>query len=368
MTATDSRILFFADAPSIHTQRWVAEMAARGHDCVVVTRRQAVVPGASQVIEVQPGLDALGWWTALPAVRRLARSLAPRWVHGHYVTSYGLWAAASGVAPVVLTAWGSDILVTPRQSRVMRALVGWTLRRAALITADSQDMLSAIATYRPQARLEEILWGADTDHFVPSAKPPEGFTVVSLRSWEPNYHIDVLIKAFARAVRARPGAGWRLCLLGGGPQAEGLKALVAGLAIAAPVDFVGRVNDAEMVQAMQGASVSVSVPRSDATSVSLLESLACGLPVVVSDLPANRQWVGQDNGWIVPAGDVEALAHALVAALDDPARRQRMAQANRALAAVRASRRVQMDRMAALYQTLPVSRSGVMGAKPWRNR
>lgn len=351
------RVLYFADAASVHTRRWVAAAVERGARAVVVTRNPGEVPGADEVITLRPGSDKLSWFAALPEVRRVSRELMQRFqptlVHGHYVTSYGLWAAACGLKlPKVLTAWGSDILVTPRESRLMRAVVGWSLHHADLITADSMDMLDEIGRYHPGAPCHQILWGADTDRFVPG-EPAPGFQVLSLRSWEPNYNIDVLIKAFARLVQQRPEAQARLCLLGGGPQAAELQALAQQLRVHDQVDFVGRVGDQAMVDALQRSRVSVSVPSSDATSVSVLESMACGLPIIASDLPANRQWItpGQ-GGWLVPARDESALVQALITAHDQAEVRQSMGQCNRARIERDASRRGQMDAMWRLYQGL----------------
>lgn len=351
-----ARILFFADAASVHTRRWVAAAVERGAEAVVVTRQPAEVPGAREVIALAPGGDKLRWFTALPQVRQVARELAARFaptlVHGHYVTSYGLWAAACGLhVPKVLTAWGSDILVTPRESRLMRQVVGWSLRRADLITADSMDTLDEIATYHPQAASHQILWGADTDKFVPG-EPAEGFDVVSLRSWEPNYNIDVVLEAFAQLVAQRPQAGARLHLLGGGAQEALLRQRAHTLGLSAQVHWHGRVGDAEMVRAIQRSRVSISVPTSDATSVSVLESMACGLPIIASDLPANRQWLDDAGGWVVPVRDAQAIAHALVQACDHPAQAAQMGLHNRDRIERDASRRGQMDAMWRLYQKL----------------
>ncbi|HWH73668.1 MAG TPA: glycosyltransferase [Methylibium sp.] len=350
------RILFFADASSIHTQRWVREIAARGFDCVVATRRPAEVPGARDVIAIRPGADAAGWFLALPEVTRVARRVAPQWVHGHYVTSYGLWAAASGLGrqvPVVLTAWGSDLLLTPREpgwrGGVMAALVGWSLRRAALVTADSQDVLAEVARYRTKARCEEVLWGADTERFKPGS-PATGFEIASLRSWEPNYNIGTVLEAFARLREQRPQAGAVLHLLGGGPDEAALRAQADALGLGDSARFLGRVGDAAMVATLQRSRVSLSVPSSDATSVAMLESLACGLPVIASDLPANRAWI--DPEWRVPPRDAAALATALVRLHDDPAAAQALGRRNRELALRRASRHAQMERMALLYDAL----------------
>ncbi len=351
-----ARILFFADADSVHTRRWVAAAVERGAEAVVITRRPAEVPGAREVIAIAPGGDKLTWFKALPQVRRVSKEVAKRFkptlVHGHYVTSYGLWAAMCGLKlPTVLTAWGSDILVTPRESRLMRAVVGWSLRHADLITADSMDMLAEIARYHPSAPCHQILWGADTDKFVPG-DAGEDFDVVSLRSWEPNYNIDLILEAFSRFLMLRPHSHARLHLLGGGSMQAALEARVQELRLLQQVRFHGRVGDVEMVSAIQRSRVSVSVPTSDATSVSVLESMACGLPIIATDLPANRQWIDERGGWIVPVRDVDAVTQALVTAYDHPTQAAEMGQHNRERIERDASRRGQMDAMWRLYQKL----------------
>jgi glycosyltransferase involved in cell wall biosynthesis len=350
MSAT---LLLFADASSVHVRRWVHEMSARGLRCVVATRRPAALHD-TEVIALHPGADAIGWWASLPAVRSLAHRVRPRWVHGHYVTSYGLWAAAcQGIAPVVLTAWGSDLLVTPRErslrGRLMRWLVGRTLRRAALVTADSHDLLQAARAYGTPARCEEVSWGADTDRFRPGTPAP-GFEVVSLRNWEPNYRIETVLRGFAAFARARPQAQPVLHLLGGGPLQATLQGEAHRLGIAGQVRWTGRVGDDAMVATLQRCRVSVSVPDSDATSVSVLESMACGLPVLASDLPANRQWL--HAALLVPRGDDAALAAGLQRLHDDPAWASAQGARNRATVLAQASRRQQMDRMRALYEDI----------------
>ncbi|TAK92832.1 MAG: glycosyltransferase [Aquabacterium sp.] len=350
------RILFFADASSVHTRRWVAAAVERGAEAIVITRQPAEVPGAREVIAIAPGNDKLTWFKALLKVRQVAREVAKRFkptlVHGHYVTSYGLWAAMCGLkVPTVLTAWGSDILVTPRRSRLMRAVVGWSLRHADLITADSMDMLDEIARYHPSAPCHQILWGADTDKFVPG-NPGEDFDVISLRTWEANYNIDLILEAFSRFLTLRPQSHARLHLLGGGPMQSALEARVQELRLLQQVRFHGRVGDVEMVNAIQRSKVSVSVPTSDATSVSVLESMACGLPIIASDLPANRQWIDDKGGWIVPVRDVDAVTQALVTAYDHPMQAAQMGLYNRERIERDASRRGQMDAMWRLYQKL----------------
>lgn len=343
------RLCLLGHAPSIHLQRWALAMAERGFDISVISAEPQALPGIA--VHVLPQAGALGWFGRVPAVRALLRELAPDIVHGHYVTSYGMLAACGGRAPVVLTAWGSDILVSPRASRLVHALSGGVLRRAALITADSRDVLDEIAGYRPTAPLEEVFWGADTDRFVPlpADRKRPGFHVASLRAWEPNYRIEAIVEAVARLRESGPAT---LHLFGGGSGEAALRAQVARLGLADSVVWHGKVDASQLPAAMAACHASVSVPASDATSVSLLESMACGLPVVVSDLAANRQWVTGEGGAIVDGADPAAIATALRTLRDDPVRAAAMGAHNRRVIEARASSRVQMDRMAGLYREL----------------
>jgi glycosyltransferase involved in cell wall biosynthesis len=206
--------------------------------------------------------------------------------------------------------------------------------------------------------VHRIHWGADTERFqpVPWAGKP-GFGIVSLRSWEPNYRIDTLVEAFARLCQLQPEAPLHLHLLGGGSGETALRRQVQSLALEDRVSFHGRLDDAGMFEVLSRCKVSVSVPESDATSVALLESMACGLAVVASDLPANREWLTDAGGErtadvLVPAGDAVALADALHSLQQDDARTQRLGQTNHARIQRDGQRAAQMDAMAELYRAL----------------
>lgn len=345
-------LCLLGDANSVHVRRWAGEMLARGWRVSVVTARPEPIDGVGQRV-LAPVRRSADWLLRVGQARQLVAALAPDIVHAHYITSYGYLAARCGRHPLVMTAWGSDILVTPRRNALLRGLTGWTLRRADLITGDSLDLLDAMRCYRPSAPLQQIHWGADLARFSPGdweRKP--GFQIVSLRAWEPNYRIDVIVRALASLARTPSGAGAHLHLLGGGSQEADLRALVQSLGLGAQVTFHGRLDDAGMSAVMQACKVSVSVPSSDATSVSVLESMACGLPVVASDLPANRQWLDAGDGALVPAGDAQALASTLQAWCGDDARARRIGERNRRRMEAEGARAVQMDAMATLYERL----------------
>ena len=354
-------LCLLGDANSVHLQRWAHEMIARGWRVSVVTARPQPIDGVEQCV-LSPVRRSVDWLRRVGEARRFVKQLAPDLVHAHYISSYGYLAARCARHPLVMTAWGSDLLLTPRHSTLMRWLAGWTLRRADLITGDSVDLVEAAQAYRPNAPVRRVHWGADTAQFRPApwiGKP--AFDIASLRSWEPNYQIDTLVSAMGLLRQQRPDAPVHLHLLGGGSGETALREQVRALGLADCVTFHGRVDDAGMLAVLSRCKVSVSVPASDATSVALLESMACGLAVVASALPANREWLSGAEDLLVSAGDVAALARALETLLKDDARAQQLGSINLERIARDGQRVAQMDAMDGLYRGL-LTASGRSGA------
>ncbi|MDR2990506.1 MAG: glycosyltransferase [Burkholderiaceae bacterium] len=361
MNRSDHLVLL-GDAISVHVQRWAREMLARGWRVSLVTARPAPdVPDGVRQVTLPPVSRSSDWLWRAGAARRALQALQPAIVHAHYVTSYGYLAARSarwlhraGV-PVVMSAWGSDLLVTPRQSVSRRMMTAWLLCRADAVTGDSHDLLTAVHALAPGVRTALIHWGVELERFAPApwADKP-GFEAVSLRSWEPPYRIGTILDALALLRAAQPGRVWRLHVLGGGSLEAVLRAQAARLGLQNAVRFYGRLDDAGMAVVLARCKLSISVPATDATSVSMLESMACGLPVIASDLPANRDWL--DAGLLVPVGDAAALARRWQALADDDACAQRFGAANAERIAREGDRRVQMDAADQLYRSLLAER------------
>ncbi|MDO5086641.1 MAG: glycosyltransferase [Comamonadaceae bacterium] len=365
-------IALLGDGNSVHVQRWAHEMAVRGWRLSLITARPAeagALPAGVAQHVLPPVRRSADWLWRTGAARRAVAALRPDLLHAHYVTSYGYLGAraarASGL-PLMLTAWGSDLLLTPRRHPLIARLTAWTLAQARLLTGDSADLLQAARRLCPRVRTELVHWGVERARFAPApwaAKP--GFEAVSLRSWAPNYAIGTILDALAQVRRQQPGAV--LHLLGGGPQEAALRAQAARLGLdESALRWHGRQDDAGMAAVLARCKLAVTVPHSDATSVSLLESMACGLAVIASDLPANRHWLAAPPGAsasasaasatngnaLVPAGDANALAAAWLALMQDEARAAAAGQANARRIALEGDRRLQMDRVDALYRAL----------------
>ncbi len=348
MSAAPPHLALLGDASSVHVQRWAREMQARGWRVSLITARAQAIEGVESIV-LRPVRRSVDWLWRVGEVKRALARLAPDIVHAHYITSYGYLAARARRQPLVLTAWGTDLLVTPRQSAAKRWLTAFSLRRARLVTGDSRDLLAVVQQLAPGVPTQLVHWGVERARFapVPWADKP-ALEAVSLRSWEPNYRIDAVVRAFATVRQSYPQA--RLHLLGGGSQEGRLRVLVNDLALQNSVQFHGRLHDAGMAAVLARCKLSISVPVSDATSVSVLESMACGLAVIASELPANREWLADEA--LVPADDEHALAQCWAGLLGDDGRCAALGARNADRIARDGDRRVQMDAVDAAYRRL----------------
>ena len=128
---------------------------------------------------------------------------------------------------------------------------------------------------------------------------------------------DLLLAAFAELHRAVPAA--RLCFVGDGEDRPALEARLAARGLAGRVTVTGFQPPREVARHLRAADLAVVGSHREGWSVAMLEALACGVPVVTTDVSGARVLVRQgENGFVVPGRDPEAFARAMVAALHLP--------------------------------------------------
>lgn len=159
-------------------------------------------------------------------------------------------------------------------------------------------------------RVRAVPLGADLELFAPPAdEPARGPGSVFLFAGAPIVRkgFDLLLEAFARVAAAEPSAALRAV----GPR--------GGEADREGITCVGPVTQTQLAVEMSRADCLVLPSRNDSYGMVVAEALAAGLPVVVSDrVGASELVVPDENGWIVPAGDAEALGDRLLALARPP--------------------------------------------------
>lgn len=246
-------------------------------------------------------------------IRKAIESFKPDVIHIHQANSYAYYtfrAVSSHNIPVVLTAWGSDILIVPSLGRRLRNMVVSNISKADAITSDSGFMADEIRRLCPDYKGELLI--ANFGIGIEAEDRLKEKLIYSNRLHKPLYRIDRIISAFHAFHKTDAGADWKLVVAATGTETEKLQRLVAELRLQDKVEFAGWVDKVKNAGFYSRARLFVSIPESDATSISLLEAMACGCVPIVSDLPANREWV-QDgiNGIIVNDTNSDFLSRAL---------------------------------------------------------
>jgi len=346
------KILYVSDAASVHTRRWAEQFRDEGIEVHVASFREAEIPGVQVHKLPTGGLGRVGYLLALPALALLARRIRPDVIHAQYLTSYGFLTAAAGLRPRVVTAWGSDVLISPLQSVLSRFLASRAVRGADAVTTVAEHMNSAVlALGVPAERIIAVPFGVDVGRFRPAAIAPPApppLRLVCTRNFSPVYAVGTLIDALALV--HRKGRAVRVDLVGAGPLRAELEAQVSDLELNEIVTFHGHVDHARLAELLATNHLFVTPARSDGNNVSLNEAMACGCFPIGTDIPANVQWLRDgENGLLYRAGDVAQLAACIERAADDTLLRARAALANRRIVEEYANWRVCVESMKVTY-------------------
>lgn len=373
------RLFYFAPANHIHTVRWLSAFVNMGHEVHLATTDvdfgnsiPGVIAHDMNVDETKPG--PVRFMRRWKKVRKIVRDVRPDVLHGHCLASGGAYSAYFGFHPLVITAWGCDILDRPRESPLYWFQTGWCLRRSDLVTVDSEDLKEAVTAFGVSSeRVTLVQWGVNLERIrslLGSSRlrqlaniPQDAFVVLSTRRFEPIYNLETILRAIPKVLDTTKKAIY-FVFIGGGSLHRRLESLAKDLGVGEHVRFIGDLAHEKLEECYAGAQVYVSVPQSDSTSVSLLEAMAAGLPVVVSDVPSNLEWVRDGwNGHIVRRGDSDAIAQVIIRLIADGAARMAFGARGAEIAIEKGDHAANMRKMEDLYLTLVRSCQGLDGGK-----
>ena len=331
------RVVYLADAPYIHTQRWVRHFADLGWDAHVISFRPATIPGVT--VHHIDGLESIGkarYVVHARRVRSLIEKLQPDLLHALHLTSYGFLAGLSGFQPSIVSVWGTDVLEAPHLTPLHRWITKHALARAGAITATGKRLAEATRPFAPAGKPVRVIpYGVDLEMFRPSDNRQQTtdnrsrVVVGAVSRLSPEKGFEYLLRAVS-LLRER-GIDISVILAGDGPSRAELERLADELGLREQVEFAGELAH-EDVPAMLARFDIFAMPSTwEGFGVSALEASAMELPVVASNIHGIPDVVvHQETGLLVPSGDVPALADALGMLAADPGLRRRMGVAGRA--------------------------------------
>ena len=373
------RICYLADGRYIHSHRWLHYFSNHGHQTFLfsfapLTRSNIDAvekAGAKYLGELSPFHLKRFWHTAaqISRLRRLLREEKIEVLHSHFVGVNAWYGALSRFHPAVITVMGGDILGEdwkPGPDIRERCLTPFALRNADLITCWSNKLIPVVRRYtRPHVPIEVIHGGIELERFFPGSRPQHllerlGFpqtarVILSPRLMRPLYNIDTLALAAEKVCAAIPETYFVFAVLPAAKD-ESYEARVRQIFERGPakdrVRYVGGIAHDEMADYYRLADVTVSIPSSDGTPMSVLESMACGTPVLVSQIPNYDSHYVEDQKSVLMADqtDPDAVATALIRFLQDPALAQHISAEAKRRVVESASYESQMSKMNDLYE------------------
>lgn len=255
------------------------------------------------------------------------RRVRPDLLNTHLWTA-DLWgrlaAPLCGVRRVVVTEQNVDVWKSRSRRLVDRAL--FTLTDAVICVGDEVQRFYVEEIGVPAAKTVVIPNAIDPSRFagLPGAgafRTESGldgatFLFACAARLHPQKAHPVLFEA-VRLLRDRGAPAFRVVLVGDGPERSALEQLAGRLAVTDRLLFLGARTDVPRILADADAFVLSS--DYEGTSLAILEAMAAGLPIVATDVGANRSVVGEAAGIIVPPREPKALADAMGRLLCDRA-------------------------------------------------
>ncbi len=268
-------------------------------------------------------------WGSYRLLARLRRQDACDIIDAHFAYPDGYAATLLGKwfkVPVTITLRGTEVPLAKepaRRQRMMRALA-----RADRIFSVATSLKRHVVSLGAEAdKIRVVGNGVDSAKFSPMEKaeargalglPADIPLLISVGGLVERKGFHRVIELLPALRREFPGLRY---LVVGGASAEGdwrvqLEAQVARLGLKDAVHFLGTLPPERLRLPLSAADVFVLATRNEGWANVLLEAMACGLPVVTTDVGGNREVVCDERlGSVVPFGDADALAQALIAAL-----------------------------------------------------
>jgi glycosyltransferase involved in cell wall biosynthesis len=323
------KIIYFSLDYTPHDHRFLSALSESVHQVYYVRLQRGVrqtedrpVPENIEIVQWAGGQKPFEW-RDLPKLtfdfRRLTQKIKPDLIHAGPIQTCAFIAVLTGFRPILTMSWGFDLMKDIYRGRWWQFTTRYTLKRSTYFTSDACVTRDKAVEYGMNPENTVVFpWGVDLEHFVPNPESRvtnNGFTIFCNRSWEPNYGVDVLARAFVKVARQRQDVS--LMLLADGSQGSAIRQILLRGGVEERVTFPGQIPNAELPRFYHMADLYVSPSHVDGSSVSLMEALACGLPCLVSDIPANKEWVSEGhNGWLFQDGNDDELAAKILNALE----------------------------------------------------
>lgn len=343
--------------------RWVK----RGKRLAQIPEQYSLVEGKCEVwfpkVVKAPG-DWLLSWTKVQWCRLLEKTILElekthpiTLIHAHSgsVSAWAsLWAARRHCIPLVVTYHGSEV-----HSGLVNRTKGWRMcrdvfRHAQLNLPVSHDLENILRGHmEPHGKCETLILGVDQSRFFPSCEPYQGRNILFVGRITKEKGVFDLLLAFIQVKKRFPDAV--LTVVGNDGTGGKFVKRMTTLGLGNSVKLVGPLSNQQIPELMRNASLFCLPSYGEGTPVSVMEAMACGLPIVATPVGGIPAIVCHNQtGLLVERGDVQGISQSIELLLENPDERVRLGRAAREFACEHFDGEKTADRLHSLYQELLV--------------
>lgn len=307
------------------------------------------------------------------ALRMLLQNIKPDILHAHTVDYFGYWGAKSHYRPFIVTAWGSDVLVTPKKSPGAKCRVQYTLNKANVITTINGYIRAYIIREFnvPAHKVLSFEWGIPLDifhkgHEAEAAKLKHelklgaSFVLLSPRYIRDHYRIDNIVEAMPLILQKHPDTALLLLrgLAHGNDYETRIERLAEELGISNHLRIIKReLTPHEMAVMYNISDACISIPLTDGFGFSNQEAMACGTIPIVANLEVYHQYLTDNfNALYVDGGNADDIAQKVIYSIEHPEIKGKFYEINRRIIEKYCNWEKNMDNMEDLYGKLARSK------------
>lgn len=288
--------IILVSSNSVHARRYLEGISPYFKQIVFITNNNVDIELSDKLIIKEFNFKLLNF-RVQKQLAQLINLYPDAIIHVHQANSYAYHTFKAlkllkNTYKTILTTWGSDILVLPHKNRYFKKMVQFNLSVANIVTSDSLFMSSEIKKLCPEIKeIQTINFGMKgfPDKLDLSGKEN---IILSNRLHKKFYNVDKIITAFYHFTKNDyANNDFKLIIAASGDETTNLKNLVKEYNLQNKVFFTGMLSVNELKELYLKAKLFISIPDSDATSLSVLEAMGYGCYPILSNLPANLEWV-----------------------------------------------------------------------------
>jgi L-malate glycosyltransferase len=319
------KVLYVSSNGGIHDYRFLKKLSADHEVLFLHYAANEIINEIDnidnlQIISKKPAFKSMPLISEGGHFKRVLKEFRPDIIHTGYVWQVGILASYAGAHPHLSMPWGSDILLEPDKSYFLKKFVRKVMTTCDHVQCDAEFVKQKIISdYGLGAdKITVFPWGIDLEIFKKTDRSSarkelnlsgDKFIVIFNRYFESVYGINYLLEAYKDFSKGKTDT--LLLMLSEGSMKVNVLKYITENNLEDKITLIGRIPNEELPIFLNSADIYISPSLSDGASLSLLEAMACGLGLVVSDVPSIKEWVNDDNGIIVKKENPGELTAAL---------------------------------------------------------